>query len=146
MAIPARPQLPAFLNDVIGSAPTPAPAAVAAASPQAAFNDVTKGRQFRSYASGDEALAALTGWQDAKKARRQTLADTQGWANFQRRAYGLADKPAAAEAAPAVPTEFVGWLNKLSSALTPAGGQPYNFPLLQQLLGNGISIPQLPGS
>jgi hypothetical protein len=80
LAIPARPQLPAFLNDVIGSAPTPAPAAVAAAAPQAAFNDVTKGRQFRSY------------------------------------------------------------------ALTPAGGQPYNFPLLQQLLGNGISIPQLPGS
>jgi hypothetical protein len=143
LAIPLRPQLPNFLNPAAAAGPA-APAAAPAmpgASPQKWDRNAPDG--WGGFGSADGYLA----WNQKRKTdRRQALADTQGWANFQRRAYGLPETPQPPQTAPTQPANFVGWLNQLSTALKPAGGQQYDFPLLQQLLGSGIPIPQLPGS
>jgi hypothetical protein len=94
LAIPARPQLPAFLNDVIGPAATPAPAAgVPAATVPAAkngFQSKFKRGQFGSYLSNDDAIADFTDFQAFQKSQTQSLADTQGWPDWIRKQFGLA--------------------------------------------------------
>jgi hypothetical protein len=126
LAIPPRP-LPAFLNP---EAPAAAPAAAAPATVGQAVPNPTNSQYFRFDSATRKQVPV----------DMAAVADSEGWQNFQRRAYGLPDKPVAPTPAPTPQTDFVGWLNKLSSALKPAGGQQYDFPLLQQLLGG--TIPQ----
>jgi hypothetical protein len=76
VAIPARPQLPAFLNDVIGSAPTPAPVGAVAGVQSPTSQKYRDANWYRT--------------QRSKQKTQQQVADEQGWPDWIRKGFGLA--------------------------------------------------------